>query len=175
MFTLRRSLIPVAALLLAAAPLAAPAAEATFTAHLNAAGQVPEPTKSTGEATLELKVSADGKEIEYVMTVTKAMANISDGDIHLGPADANGPLVVKLFPKHGVTAKKGEFTGVLAKGTFTAADLIGSMAGSSLSDFIDELKVGNVYTNIHTNNGVPGAPPGPGNFRLGEIRGQLKK
>ncbi|HVN42500.1 MAG TPA: CHRD domain-containing protein [Steroidobacteraceae bacterium] len=173
MSTLRLVMVPMAVALLAAAPLTR-AAEATYTAHLAAAAVVPEPTKSSAEATVELKVNADGKQVGWVVTVTKPMNNVSEVDLYLGPTDANGPLVVKLFPKGEASAKKGEFTGLLGQGTFSAADLTGPLQGSPLSDYIDELKIGNSYVKIRSNNGVAGAPPGPGNYRLGEIRGQLK-
>jgi hypothetical protein len=173
MFTFRRALIPIATLLLAAAPLAADAAGATFSAQLNGASQVPEPVKTPAEGTLELKVSADGKEIAYTLTV-KGLVNASGSDIHLGQSFANGPAVAKLFPKSGSPAKKGEFSGVLAQGTITASDLFGPLTGSSLSDLIEELKAGNVYANVHTGDGKNAASSGPGNYELGEIRGQLK-
>ena len=48
------------------------------------------------------------------------------------------------------------------------------MQGSSLSDLVDELKAGNAYVNIHTNDGVDPPNSGPGDFRLGEIRGQFE-
>jgi hypothetical protein len=173
MSTTRRALISLAAATLALAAVSTPAADMTFTATLNGAAQLPEATASKAEGTLQMTVSADRKQIEYKLTVTN-LSNASGADIHLGPAHANGPLVVKLFPKHGGAQKKGEFSGTLAEGTITAADLIGPMAGESLADFIDELKQGNAYTNVHTNDGVDPPNSGPGDYRLGEIRGQLK-
>lgn len=169
----RRALIPVAALFLAAAPLAVHAADETFSATLNGAAQVPEPNKSQAEGTLQLTVSADGKEIAYTLSV-KGLSNANGADLHLGASFANGPAVVKLFPKAGFPARKGPFTGVLAQGKIDAGDLLGSMAGSKLQDLIDEIKDGNAYVNVHTDDGA--APPnsGPGDYPLGEIRGQIK-
>lgn len=173
MFTTRRALIPLAAAALTLASFSIQAAEPTFTAKLSGASQLPEPVSTKATGTLELTVGADGKSVAYKLTV-KDLSNPSEADIHLGPATMNGPLVVKLFPRHGESAKKGPFNGVLAEGSFTAADLIGPMQGSGLSDFIDELKAGNVYTNVHTDDGVDPPNSGPGDYRLGEIRGQLK-
>jgi hypothetical protein len=64
---------------------------------------------------------------------------------------------------------------LLAKGTFTAADLRGPLAGHPLSDLIAAIVAGNTYVNVHTDDGV--APPntGPGDFPGGEIRGQLDR
>ncbi len=81
---------------------------------------------------------------------------------------------MKLFPAHGATAKNGSFTGVLVEGTITAADLIGPMLGAPLSDLVLELRDGKTYVNIHTNDGVNPQNPGPGNYRTGEIRGQIE-
>lgn len=169
----RRALTALTAAALTLAVFPAAAAEMTFTAQLSGAAQVPEPTNSQATGTLELTVAADGKSIAYKLTVEN-LDNPSGADIHLGPPTMNGPLVVKLFPIAGDTAKKGPFTGVLASGKFDAGDLLGSMTGSPLADFIDELQSGNVYTNVHTNDGKDPPNSGPGDYRNGEIRGQLK-
>jgi hypothetical protein len=106
-----------------------------------------------------------------VLTV-KDIQNVVEGDIHLGPAEANGPLVVKLY--HGTTAKKGPFNGVLAQGKFDASDLLGSMKGAPLSDLLEMFAEGNAYVNVHTSDGMDPPNSGPGDYRLGEIRGQIK-
>ena len=173
MFTTRRALISLAAAALALAAFSTQAADMTFSAKLTGAGQLPEAVNTKATGALDLTVSADGKSISYKLTVAD-ISNPSGADIHLGPADANGPLVVKLFPKSGDGARKGPFTGVLAEGTITAGDLIGPMGGSSIADLVDELKSGKVYTNVHTNDGQDPPNSGPGDYRLGEIRGQLK-
>jgi hypothetical protein len=173
MFIPRRALLSLAAAAIALTAFNSQAADATFSAKLNGAAQLPEPTNSKATGTLTLAVSADGKSVAYKLTVEN-LSNASGADVHLGPETMNGPLVVKLFPKAGEHAKKGPYSGVLAEGSFTAADLLGSMAGSPLADFIDELKAGNVYTNVHTSDDQDPPNSGPGDYRNGEIRGQLK-
>jgi hypothetical protein len=173
MFTIRRALIPLVAAALALAAFSIQAAEPTFSAKLNGASDVPDAINTKAHGTLELSVAADGKSVAYKLTVGD-LSNPSQADLHLGPATMNGPQVVQLFPKHGEAQKKGPFNGVLCEGTFTATDLIGPMQGSSIADLVDELKAGNVYTNVHTNDGASASVPGPGNYRIGEIRGQLK-
>jgi hypothetical protein len=173
MFTPRRALITLAAAAIALAALTAQAADSTYTAKLSGAAQLPDPTDSKATGTLELTVSPDGKSASYKLVVEN-IDNASGADIHLGPATMNGPLVVKLFPRNGEAAKKGPFSGVLAQGKFDAGDFIGSMTGSPFADFIDELKAGKVYTNVHTNDGQDPPNSGPGDYRNGEIRGQLK-
>ena len=173
MFTLRRIWLPVATAAIAFGSVALHAEELRFVAELNGAAQQPDPidTKATGECVLV--VQDGGKKISYTLTV-KDLSNPVSSDLHLGGKSMNGPGIVKLFPLHGATAKKGPFTGVLAEGTITAADLLGSMQGSSLSDLVEELKAGNAYVNVHTNDGVDPPNSGPGDFRLGEIRGQFE-
>jgi hypothetical protein len=62
---------------------------------------------------------------------------------------------------------------VLAEGTFTAANLVGPLAGHPLSDLLAAIQSGNAYVNVHTNDGQGAANTGPGDFPGGEIRGQL--
>ena len=173
MSTLKRIWIPLTAAALALAATAIPAAEMTFSAKMTGASELPEPNASKAEADLKLVVSPDGKKIAFTLTA-KDIVNAAGADIHLGPETANGPLVVKLLPSHGGTSKKGPYTGVLAEGTFTAADLIGPLKGSELSDLIEQIREGNTYTNIHTNDGVEPSNTGPGDMARGEIRGQIK-
>ena len=171
MFTPRRLLVPLATAL-ALVAFGANAAELVFTAKMDGAQNLPEPVTTPATGAVELRVAADGKSVAYKVTVDK-LANVAAADLHLGPATQNGPLVVKLWP-HSGGQKKGEFSGVLAEGKFDAGDLIGPMAGSPLADLVDELKSGNVYVNVHTNDGTDPPNSGPGDYRLGEIRGQLK-
>ena len=169
--TLFRTSLPVVAAALALAALPAPAADVTYKVELSGAQIVPDPVTTPASGLLELKVSPNGQSVSYVLTV-KELANASEGDIHLGPAGANGPLVVKVF--HASSPRKGPFSGVLAEGKFTAADLLGSMKGAPLSDLLEMFAEGNAYLNVHTSDGVDPPNSGPGDYRLGEIRGQIK-
>ena len=84
--------------------------------------------------------------------------------IHRGPADANGGAVVWLYKKEGAPAlTEGRTDGILAQGTITEDDLIGSLAGESLSDLIALMASGETYVNVHTSEN-----------RGGEIRGQIR-
>ena len=84
--------------------------------------------------------------------------------IHLQAPGANGPIVVWLYPPAPPPQLiPGRFDGVLAEGTFTAANLMGPLAGMSLEDLVAEMRAGNTYVNIHTT-----ANPG------GEVRGQIR-
>jgi hypothetical protein len=172
MLSTRRTWAPVATVALALAAFCANAEDLHFRAVLTGAAQVPEPTKSKATGQLDLTVQDGGKKISYTLTVTD-LQNAFSSELHLGEDNMNGPAVVKLFPAHGASAKKGAFSGVLAEGTITAADLLGPMVGSPLSDLVDELSAGKAYVNVHTNDGMDPPESGPGDYRKGEIRGQI--
>jgi hypothetical protein len=169
--TLTRALLPIAAAALALAALPAVAAEVTYKVDLTGADNVPEPIKTPATGQFEMTASANGQSVSYALTV-KDIENIVEADIHLGPAGANGPLVVKLF--HSNAPKKGKFSGVLAQGRFDASDLTGPMKGAPLSDLLEQFAEGNAYINVHTSDGMDPPNSGPGDYRLGEIRGQIK-
>jgi hypothetical protein len=132
-----------------------------FKAHLTGGSEVPAvDTVSQGQALF--KLSDDGTQLHYKLIV----ANLEDtlqSHIHVGPAGANGGVVAFLYPSAPPAQLiEGRFSGVLAKGVITAADLRGSLAGASLDDLVAEMVAGNTYVNVHTV-----ANPG------GEIRGQI--
>ena len=162
MSSIRRIWIPLAAVALAFATFSVRAEESSFSAKLTGASQVPEPTTSKATGELKLVISADGKKVAYTLSVEN-ISNANGADLHLGPDTANGPSVVKLFPVHGASPKKGDFSGVLAEGTITAGDLTGPLLGSPLADLIEQIRDSNTYVNVHTEAN-----------RLGEIRGQIK-
>jgi hypothetical protein len=152
-------------ILISALALALPvanAAERTYKAELTGAAHQPKPIETKAKGTVELKVSDDGK-LSYKITL-QDIVSPTDVDLHLGPAFANGPMIVKLYPTKGSTPPpRGPFSGVLVEGMVHASDFQGSMAGAPLSDLVEEIASGNAYVNVHT----PASPQG-------EIRGQIK-
>jgi hypothetical protein len=172
MFKSRNVLISLVA---AAACFAIPAqaADSVFTAAMDGAQCLPEPIATKATGTVELRLSADGKKINYKITLDKLL-NPSQADLHIGAATQNGQAAVKLWPTGNAAGKRGEFTGVLVEGSFDAGDFIGPMTGSPMSDLVEEIRAGNTYVNVHTYDGVDPPYSGPGDYRVGEIRGQLK-
>ena len=128
----------------------------------------PRVTPAHGRAVFH--VADDGQSVDYMLVVND-ITNVRQSHIHVGPAGDNGPIVVFLYGP--VAAGGGPVSGLIARGTFTAANLIGPLAGHPLSDLLDAMRAGNAYVNVHTDDGVPPANTGPGDFPGGEIRGQL--
>jgi CHRD domain len=167
MFRTRRATVPLAAALACFA--FSVHADEVFTAAMDGAQILPEPVKTEATGTVELRVSPDGKKIAYKITVNKLL-NATSAELHMGPATQNGPVIATIFS----APKKGEFSGVLAEGTITGADLVGPLTGAPLSELLEELRASDVYVNVHTNDGVDPPDSGPGDYRFGEIRGHFK-
>ena len=125
-----------------------------------------------------VRLSKDGQSMDFVLEVNN-IENVTMAHIHMAAKGVAGPIVVWFFPSVTSTAPLpgggGAYEGLLAKGTFTAADLRGPLAGKSLSDLVAAIVAGNTYVNVHTDDGVAPANTGPGDFPGGEIRGQLDK
>lgn len=172
---MRKSRTLLLTLVASAACFALPAlaADAVFSAVMDGTQCLPDPIKTPAKGTVELRLSADGKSMHYKVTVEQ-ISNPSQVDLHFGSASQNGAAIVKLWPLGDAKAKRGDFNGVLAEGTFDAGDFVGSMVGSPMSDLVDELRRGNAYVNVHTYDGVDPPYSGPGDYRVGEIRGQFK-
>lgn len=115
-------------------------------------------------------VSDDGQSVEYMLVVND-ISNVRQSHIHVGPPGVNGPIVVFLYGP--MPAGGGPISGLIARGTFTAANLIGPLAGRPFSELLADMRSGNAYVNVHTDDGVAPANTGPGDFPGGEIRGQL--
>jgi hypothetical protein len=137
------------------------------------------PVRITGaHGSANVRLAKDGKSIDFQLVVND-IRNVTQAHIHMAPKGTNGGIVVWFFPSVKATAALpgggGEHHGMLAQGTFTAADLRGALAGHPLSDLIAAIAAGNAYVNIHTDDGVAPANTGAGDFPGGEVRGQLDK
>jgi hypothetical protein len=162
------------ALTLVAAAAALAAFNGNFGTHLQGRYEIPiRDTNAQGEAIFRL--SDDGQSVDYKLTASN-IENAFMAHIHIGPPTENGPIVVWLYPGTAAVPGplgSGRHDGILAEGTFTAANLVGPLAGHPMSDLIAAIQAGNAYVNVHTNDGVDGVNTGPGDFPGGEVRGQL--
>ena len=127
-----------------------------FTTSLSGSNEVSaKETKAVGECIVS--IGKDGSSIYFKLIV----ANINDvvgAHFHWAPAGENGPVVIPLYGG----SPAGQMNGILAQGTKTKDNFVGPLAGMEMGDFIDALKNGNIYVNVHTSEN-------PG----GEIRGQF--
>ena len=139
----------------------ASAQKAKFEATLSGKNEVPAVQSSaSGRATFQL--SMDGKSLAYTISVT-GIEDPTMAHIHLAAAGKDGPPVLPLYPSKAHPAKMGKVSGVLARGTATAANLVGPLKGKTLADFVEQLRAGDTYVNVHSK-----AHPG------GELRGQIE-
>ena len=128
-------------------------------------------TPASGFATFRL--SGDGTTITYELEV-EDISNVTQAHIHqLNPATpGTGGIVVWLYGL--VPSNLGaQPDGRLASGQFTPAQFVGALAGVSMDEFMRRLRAGQLYVNVHTNDGDATPNEGPGDFPGGEIRGGL--
>jgi CHRD domain-containing protein len=158
------------ATILALTTVPAFAKTSVFNAHLSGDNEVPaRQTHATGQATFTL--STDGTSLQYRINASN-IENVVGVRLQLAPAGETGPEIAVLFGP--VAPGGGRVTGVLATGILTAPNLIGPMAGRTISDLISEVQAGRVYVNVVTDDGLAPSDQKPGDFSSGEIRGQLQ-
>lgn len=139
-------------------------------AILSGDGEVP-PRETQARGVAIFHISKDELSIDFIL-IAANIENIVAAHIHTGQPNVNGPIVVHLAGP--LAPGGGRFSGVLSAGTTTAANLAGPLAGQPLSALISEIKAGNTYVNVHTNDGVAPTNTGPGDFPGGEVRGQIR-
>jgi hypothetical protein len=131
-------------------------------------------SEATGNAVFQL--NADGTELSYKLIVAD-IENVFQAHIHRAPAGTNGGIVVWLYPSTAPVPGPlggGRINGVIAEGTITAANLVGSLTGQPLSALVALLESNGAYVNAHTNDGVAPTNTGPGDYPGGELRGQVE-
>lgn len=129
----------------------------TFTAQLTGDQEVPAvSTSATG--TLTFTVADDGSKVDYVFTVTD-LVGVQIARLREGKAGAAGGSIITLYDG----PKTESFSGILAQGSFTAADMEGPLKGKTIEDLVTLILAHSVYFNVGT-LGHSG----------GEIRGQLQ-
>ncbi|WP_242085604.1 CHRD domain-containing protein [Aestuariivivens sediminis] len=132
-------------------------AKFNFTTHLSPDNEVSlnKESKATGEAIV--RISKDETMI-YFKIIVANIENVRASHFHKAPSGVNGGVVVGLFlgPK-----KEGRFNGILAEG-YVTAESFAEDGQTKLAMLIHDIREGNIYVNVHTDNN-------PG----GELRGQL--
>lgn len=127
-----------------------------FKTELSGANEVPAvDTEASGHAIV--KISKDESSVQYVVIVEN-IENTRAAHFHKGATGVNGPVVVGIFA--GPTIE-GLFSDQLTSGKITA-ETFGEDGENRLAMFIQDIKDGNIYINVHTDQ-----------YRGGELRGQL--
>jgi hypothetical protein len=145
------------------------------------------PTPAQGQAIFRL--NASGTSADYRL-IAANIENVTQAHIHCGCFGDAGPVSVWLYGQNLNTTPTafpsggGLHNGVLASGTVTLAGKTctfptatpsqcpASVLGVTMS-LLDAIRAGLAYVNVHTNDGVAPINTGPGDYPLGEIRGQL--
>lgn len=164
--------------LLVASGVAIAAVSMNFNSPMEGAQEAPVPRDTQARGNAVYKLSDDGTRVQYKVIVAN-IENVFMAHIHMAPPGVSGPIVVWLYPSTtpGIMAPLGggRIDGVIVQGSFGASDLVGPLAGHPLSELVDLMQSGGVYTNVHTNDGDLVVNEGPGDFPAGEIRGQIKE
>ena len=147
-----------------------------FQTHLAGDNEIPS-RETLAQGNAKFQLSRDGETMAYKV-IASNIDNAFMSHIHLGPAGANGPIVVWLRPTipNGTAGPESQVRqdGVFAEGSFTKANFVGLMAGKSMADLVAAIQAGNAYVNVHTRNlAIPASQLEAGNFPGGEVRGQI--
>lgn len=167
-------------------PLFAKGGNADFNmgTHLTGAEEVlttdPHPSVSRAQGQAIFRVNRDETVVRFRL-IAANIENVIMAHIHCGRPGENGPPAMWLYPVIGPTGAPGDagggrFSGVLASGTFSPADVmcLAANVGEDMS-LLDAMRAGLTYVNVHTNDGDDPANTGPGDFPGGEIRGQIDR
>jgi hypothetical protein len=132
-----------------------------YKANLTGSAVVPPiKTEATGSALFDF--SKDLKSLNFKLWV-KDLSNVTAAYIHLGAVGKEGPPVVALYPfGPSPQVKEGKFSGLLAEGVITAANLEGPLKGKPPSALGEEALSGNAYIKVNTKQ-----------HPEGELRGQI--
>lgn len=152
---------------------AAPAVtdERTFTSFISGNSEVPA-VNTPALGVIGVSLRNGGTEMVYTV-ITLGLQNLVFGHLHLAPQGQNGPVIAGLIPNQGPASGGGGFQ--TYGGVLRASDLTGPLSDFPLDELVRQIQLGNVYVNLHTDDGQPGDNTGPGDFISGEIRGQLTR
>jgi hypothetical protein len=118
-----------------------------FGAELSGSAEVPAVVTS-GTGFGALSINAGQTAIAYTL-LTYGLVDVTQAHIHIGAPGVNGPVAAFLF---GMAAPPVTSDGILAQGTITEADLIATAGvfDGTMATFIDHLRSGTAYVNVHT-------------------------
>jgi len=126
--------------------------------HLDGSTARPTPidTKAVGEFVMSI---ADDRQSASYRLIASNIQNVTQAHIHLraNAGAASGGIVVWLYPAAPPAVLiPGRSSGVLAEGTFTAANFVGALANQQFSALLAKIADGLTYVNVHTTAHPPG-------------------
>jgi len=126
-----------------------PTDQETFRAELRAYHHMM-PLQPPAHGEVVLRLIENGHALQYRVMVDR-ITDITMVHLHVGEHGVLSTPVVWLYPPAPPPRLiPGEFSGVLAEGAITAADLKGPLRGRSLADLIGGIRAGKVWANLHT-------------------------
>ena len=145
----------------------------------------PQDSKAQGQAIFQ--IAEDELSLDYKL-IAANIANVVQAHIHCGPRGMNGGIFIWLFPSvtslGPLTGPTGRHNGVLAEGIVTSGAALNvrtvldsAVCPGGVANFADalrQIRSGNAYVNIHTNDNAVPTNTGPGDFPGGEVRGQFE-
>lgn len=142
----------------------APVAEAdgkrgrNFEAKLTGDQEVPPViTDTTGR--VRIRINKAETEGEFTLTVNEGV-RVTQSHLHCARAGVNGPVIIFLAGLHAAGLDiDGKW---VSNATFTDQSIVNVACGATVAAVVAQMRLGNVYANVHTV-----AHPG------GEVRGQI--
>jgi hypothetical protein len=130
---------------------------------------------ASGRMTFTLKANGQTIDVSGRFSNISNVSAVTLNDLKY-PGEPRSPrigLPVELLLKPG--DRSGPISSVTFFTVIKAPYLTGPLVGHPLSDLLKDIRDGDVYVNVQTNDGLDstGAPAGPGNFPFGEMRGTL--
>ena len=134
----------------------------TFSARLSGHQEAPA-VHSKGAGQLKLTLTDNDTKFSYELTFSGLSGNATLAHIHFAQPNVSGAVIVDLCGVPGKPACPAAQSGTVS-GTFTGADVkaVQGFTASDLAGFVEELRAGFMYVNVHTTA-----------VGSGEIRGQI--
>jgi len=118
-------------------------------------------TRTVGTTEVELREQGTALNISSTVVRLPADVDLTMAHLHLGAEGENGPVIAD-FLNNGSIELVGSTRRINAQ--LDASNLVGPLAGQTLSSLVEAIREGNVYVNIHTDRNP-----------AGEVRGQLSE
>ncbi len=118
-------------------------------AELRGANEAPPggPVETETRGRFELHESSDGKSAEYTLRVSDG-ERLTQAHFHCGAEGVNGPVIVFLAGLHD---KGWDVDGKwISNATITDENVVNAQCGATLSDVLEQARIGNVYVNVHS-------------------------